>query len=171
MLITINNSLEEVSETRRCPRCGSTMAVRENTTTFWEKQKERYSYCCSNSNCLHKIALTRKEVDLLKIEQTLLKWELDIETIEQDILEKYELRELMDCLKKTLAYIREGQSKLSPKDYFLHQLRSMNKSPIQFSLASSLVPMAALAITLIVLSLLGPKIGELLKATILSVFN
>ncbi len=171
MLIAINNSLEEISETRHCPRCDSNMSVRENTTTFWEKQRERYSYYCSNSNCLHKISLTRKEVDLLKIEQTLLKWELDIETIEQEILDKYELRELMQCLKKTLSYIREGKSKFTPKEFFLRQLRSMDRSPMQKNFITNFIPLAALGITLVVLSLFGPKIGELLKAAILSVFN
>lgn len=171
MLIAINNSLEEVSETRRCPRCGSTMSVRENTTTFWEKQRERYSYYCVDSNCLHMIPLTRKEVDLLKIENTLLKWELDIDTIEQEILDKYELRELMQCLKKTLSYIREGKSKFSPKEYFLRELRNMDKSPMKVSFISNFIPLAALGVTLIVLSLLGPQIGELLKAALLAVFH
>ncbi|MBI4835872.1 MAG: hypothetical protein HY817_01290 [Candidatus Abawacabacteria bacterium] len=163
---------EAVKETVDCPRCGNTMSVRENTTTFWEKQKERYAYYCSNTNCMHKEPLRKEDIDLMRIEQSLIKWEIDLETIEQEILEKYEIKELLRCLRKTLHYLRKGSGHLSAKDYFFQELTNPGQSKrLPFRFKYMVIPMLLMAATIISISWLAPQLGSMLDASLLSLLH
>ena len=57
----------------------------------------------------------------------------------------------------------------SVKSYFLQELSRQNRPRRSTQqLLGTIIPLAALGLTLIALILLGPKVGELLKASLLS---
>ena len=148
------------------------MTVREHTTAFWEKQKERYGYYCSNSNCLHKIPLARDDIDVLRVQQSLLKWEIDLDTVEQEILEKYELKELIKCLRNTVQYLRNNEGDLTAKEHFLQELRHPGgQKKLPWKWRTILVPVVLLAITLGTLTLIAPHMGNMMEASILSLLH
>lgn len=155
---------------KQCPNCGALMLIRENSITFWEKSADKPAYRCSNTNCLHKITLSNNEAESYVLEQRLAEWELSLASIRRENAEEYELQELMQCLRKTLSYMQHSQeSNLSAKSYFLQELSRQNRrKPNTQQLLSTVIPLAALGLTLIALILLGPKVGELLKASLLS---
>lgn len=166
------DAIETFSETKECPQCGQLMMVRENTTTFWEKQKERYGYYCSNSNCLHKVPLRRDDIDIIRVEQSLLKWEIDLETIEQEILEKYELKELLRCLRNTVKYLRNGEGNLTAKEHFLQELRNPGgPKKMPWKWRAVLIPVLFLVATISTITLLAPYIGTMMEASILSLMH
>lgn len=149
------------------------MLIRENTVTFWEKLAEKPIYRCSNTNCLHKVSLTNKEAELYALEQRLAEWELSLESLSKEHAAEYELQELMHCLRKTMRYLQHNQSpSVSAKSFFLQELRRQNKQkPNAQQLLGTIIPLAALGLTLIALILLGPKVGELLKANFFSLLH
>lgn len=155
---------------KQCPSCGALMLIRENSITFWEKSTDKPAYRCSNNNCLHQILLSDKEAESYVLEQRLAEWELSLDSIGIENAEEYELHELMQCLRKTMSYMQHNEvPHLSAKGYFLHELSRQNKrKPNTQQILSTIIPLAALGLTLIALILLGPKVGELLKASLLS---
>ena len=158
---------------KQCPNCGALMLIRENSVTFWEKAADKAAFRCSNTNCLHKITLNNKEAELLALEQQLGQWELSLESLSKENAEEYELQELIHCLRKTMRYLQhQPNQNLSAKGFFLQELRKQNHTPHNVQqLLSTIIPLAALGLTLIALILLGPKVGELLKASLLSLHH
>lgn len=146
------------------------MEIRENSITFWEKTADKPAYRCSNNNCLRQILLSDKEAESYVLEQRLAEWELNLDSIGGENTEEYELQELMQCLRKTMSYMQHNDAPhLSAKGYFLQELSRKNKrKPNAQQVLSTVIPLAALGLTLIALILLGPKVGELLKASLLS---
>lgn len=150
---------------KQCPNCGAFMLIRENSITFWEKSADKPAYRCSNTNCLHKITLDDDEAELYVLEQRLADW-----AISKEHAEEYELQELMQCLRKTMRHLQNNQNTAtSAKSYFLQELRKQNRPKLNTQqLLGTIIPLAALGLTLIAIILLGPKVGELLKASLLS---
>lgn len=150
---------------KQCPNCGAFMLIRENSITFWEKSADKPAYRCSNTNCLHKITLDDDEAELYVLEQRLADW-----SISKEHAEEYELQELMQCLRKTLRHLQSSQSPtMSAKSYFLQELKKQGSTKLNIQqLLGTIIPLAALGLTLIAVILLGPKVGELLKASLLS---
>lgn len=172
MLTEKQGQILGMQEIKLCPLCEEKMALRENTTTFWEKQKERYAYYCSNSNCLHKIPVTQKEIEILRLEESLLKWEIDLDTIEQHILEKYQLKALLHCLKKTLEYLRKGDGSLSAKEFFLQELENPGKQKKRrLQLKIAIIPTLLLLLTLGAIALFGSPFHNMMEASLLSLFH
>lgn len=169
-MVTLATDTPKVGHKHKaCPLCGGDMSTRENSTTFWEKKKGSYSHHCSNTNCLHKIPLNQEEIDILKIEQSLLKWEIDLETIEQQLLDEYELSELLKSLRKTVRYLRSENGTLTAKEYFMQELKhpgGKKKHPWKWQKLA--IPVALLLLTLGTITLLGPSIGTMMQANILT---
>jgi len=155
-----------------CPLCGHTMTTRENATTFWENKKGRYAYYCENSNCLHKIPLLQAEIDMLRLEQSLLKWEIDIDTIGPDVFDQYELNDLLKSLKKTIRYLRDENGTLTAKEYFLQELNNPGgKKSHPWKWRTLVMPVALLLLTLGTIGLWGSDIGDMMQASILSILR
>lgn len=150
---------------KQCPNCGAFMLIRENSITFWEKSADKPAYRCSNTNCLHKITLDDDEAELYVLEQRLADW-----AISKEHAEEYELQELMQCLRKTLRHLQSTQNPTtSAKSYFLQELKKQGRTQLNIQqLLGTIIPLVALGLTLIAIILLGPKVGELLKASLLS---
>mgnify|MGYP000496973944 CR=1 FL=1 len=72
--------------------------------------------------------------------------------------------------KLLLNYLQNNQNTAtSAKSYFLQELRKQNRPKLNTQqLLGTIIPLAALGLTLIAIILLGPKVGELLKASLLS---
>ena len=170
MLQVLKEKFPITYDDKVCPSCGEGMTLRENSTTFWEKQKERYAYHCNNTNCLHKIALLKEELDILRVEQSLLRWEMDLETIEHDIIAQYELKELLTCLKKTFQYLRKGKGNLPAKEFFIQELRNPGgQKKFAWQWKMLVVPLVVLAITIGTISFFGPVFNTMMEASILSI--
>lgn len=169
-MATLHTDITKVSKkTKVCPQCGQSMTTRENATTFWENKKGRYAFYCGNSNCLHKIPLLQEEIDMMRIEQSLLKWEIDIDTIGHDVLDEYEINSLLKSLKKTIRYLRDENGTLTAKEYFLQELRNPGgKKNHPWKWRTLVMPVLLLMLTLGTISIWGPSIGNMMEANILS---
>ncbi|MBP6085532.1 hypothetical protein KA517_04840 [Candidatus Gracilibacteria bacterium] len=173
MELHLGDLLPPQTNDKKCPECGELMNLRTNVATFWEKNKEKQAFFCTNSNCLHKIELTVEDLNLLVLEKNLTEWELSLDSLDADILERHQLQDLIRAMRKTLHHTRKGADDgINPKQYFLGQLKKQHKpTSIAGHILGTAVPLLALAITLTVLVLLGPKIGELLKASVLTLYH